>query len=150
MRHVRFLPLLCSLAALAGCALFVSRLTPPRLSIVSVHVRSADFWQQRLRVRIRVRNPNDLGLGVKTVSYVLDIDGQRIAAGICAQGFTVPAHGTAEFDTQVTANMAGAVLTVLAQGRNRPLHYRLRGRVQLAEGWLRSLPFDERGSFTLR
>ncbi len=144
------LPLLCCLAALAGCALLVSRLTPPRLSIVNVHVRRADFWQQRLRMRVRVHNPNNLDLGVKTVSYVLDIDGQRIASGICAQGFTVPAHGTAEFDTQVTANMAGALLTVLAQGRSRPVHYRLRGRVELSRGWLRSLPFDERGSFTLQ
>ncbi len=144
------LPLLCCLAALAGCALFVSRLTPPRLSIVNVQVRRADFWQQRLWVRIRVHNPNNLDLGVKTVSYVLDIDGQRIATGICAQGFTVPADGTAEFDTQVTANMAGTLLTVLAQGRSRPVHYRLRGRVELSRGWLRSLPFDERGSFTLQ
>jgi LEA14-like dessication related protein len=150
MRQLRFLPMLWTLAALAGCALFVSGLVPPRVSIVNVHVRRADFWQQRLRVRVRVSNPNDLDLGVKRVSYVLDIDGQRIATGICAQGFTVPAHGTAEFDTQVTANMAGALLTVLAQGHNRPMHYRLRGRVELSRGWLRSLPFDERGSLTLR
>ena len=150
MRQVRFVPLLWSLAALAGCALLVSRLTPPRLSIVAVHVRRADFWQQSLRVRVRVRNPNDLGLSVKAVDYVLDVDGQRIATGICAQGFTVPAHGTADFDTQVTANMAGALLSVLAQGRSRPVHYRLRGSVELAHGWLRSLPFDERGSFTLQ
>ena len=144
------LPLLLSLAALSGCALFISRLTPPRLSIVNVRVRRADFWQQRLQVRVRVRNPNDLGLDVRTVSYVLDIDGQRIATGICAEGFTVPPHGTAEFDTQVTANVAGALLTVLGQGRRRPVHYRLRGKVELSHGWLRSLPFDERGTFTLK
>jgi len=147
---VLLLPLLLSLAALSGCALLISRLTPPRLSIVNVRVQRADFWRQRLQVRVRVRNPNDLGLAVRTVSYVLDIDGQRIATGICAQGFTVPAHGAAEFDTQVTANAAGALLTVLVQGRRRPVHYRLRGKVELSHGWLRSLPFDERGTFTLK
>ncbi len=150
MRRLRFLPLLPALAALAGCALFISRLTPPRLSIVNVRVRRADFWQQRLQVRVRVRNPNDLGLAVRTVSYVLDIDGQRIATGICAQGFTVPPQGTAEFDTEVTANAAGALLAVLVNGRRRPVHYRIRGTVELSHGWLRSLPFDERGTFTLK
>lgn len=150
MRQLRFLPLLWVLAALSGCALFASRLTPPRLSIVNVQIRRADFWQQRLRLRVRVRNPNNLSLAVRTVSYVLDIDGQHIASGICAEGFTVPARGAAEFDTQVTANMAGALLTILANGRNRPVRYRLTGKVQLAHGWLRSLPFDERGTFTLR
>ena len=150
MKRLRWLPLLWALAALAGCALFVSRLAAPRLTIVNVQVRRADFWQQRLQVRVRVRNPNGLDLAVKRVSYALDIAGQRLATGTCAQGFTVPAHGSAEFDTEVTANMAGALLTLLTQGRNRPVRYRLTGRVELAHGWLRSLPFDERGSFRLR
>ena len=150
MRRLRWLPLLWALAALAGCALFVSRLAAPRLAIVNIQVRRADFWQQHLKVRVRVRNPNSLNLAVKSISYALDIAGQRLATGTCAQGFTVPAHGSAEFNTEVTANMAGALLTLLAQGRDRPVHYRLTGRVELAHGWLRSLPFDERGSFRLR
>ncbi len=143
------LSLLWVLAALGGCA-FLPRLVPPRLSIVHVQIRRADFWSQRLDVRVRVHNPNDVSLPVRNVQYALDIEGRRFATGTCAQGFTVPAHGTAEFDTEVTANMAGALLTVLARGHSRPVHYRLLGKVELARGWLHSLPFDERGVFTLQ
>ncbi len=150
MKRLRSLLLPWVFAALGGCALFVPKLAPPGLAIVNVRVRRADFWEQRLDVRVRVRNPNSVSLPVHNVQYTLDIEGRRFATGTCAQGFTVPAHGTADFDTEVTANMTGALLTVLARGRGQPIQYRLIGKVELSHGWLRSLPFDERGAFTLQ
>ncbi len=142
--------LLAILTTLSGCALFLPKLTPPQLAVIGVQVRRADFWSQRLAVRLRVTNPNDRNLPVKGLSYALDIDGQRFANGTSSQSFIVPARGTAEFTTDLTADMTGAVLTILSRGQHRPVHYRLRGKVQLSSGWWRSLPFDERGSFTLK
>ncbi len=150
MKRLGSLSLLLAIAALGGCALLVPKLAPPGLAIVNVRVRRADFWEQRLDVRVRVRNPNAVSLPVRNVQYALDIEGQRFATGTCAQGFTVPAHGTAEFDTEVTANMTGALLTALARGHGQSIRYRLIGKVELSRGWLRSLPFDERGSFRLQ
>ncbi len=138
------------LAALGGCAWFVPDLKAPRLAVVGVRVRRADFWQQHLDVRLRVRNPNSIGLSVASLTYTLAVNGQPVADGRCAQRFTVPPHGTAEFNTEVTANMAGAFLTILSGGRAHPVHYRLRGKVVLARGLLRELPFDERGQFLLK
>lgn len=150
MKQLRFLPLLWVLAALGGCALFVPKLTPPNVAIVNVRIRRADFWTQQLEVRVRVRNPNGVSLSVSNVQYALYIEGRRFANGTCAQGFTVPAHGSAAFDTEVTADMAGALLAILSHGRHQPVHYHLLGKVELSRGWLRSLPFDERGEFTLQ
>ncbi len=148
--RVRWLAPALLLAALGGCTWFMPRLDAPHVAVIGVRVRRADFWQQQLEVRLRVRNPNPISLPIDAVHYTLQIGDETIADGHTLGPFTVPAHGSAEFNTDVTANMAGALLTALATGRGRPIHYRLRGTVELAHDLLlRELPFDERGSFTL-
>jgi LEA14-like dessication related protein len=148
-RRARWLVPALALVLLGGCALVRPNLQVPRIAVIGVRVRRADFWQQQLVVRLRVTNPNAIRLPVAALSYALTVNGQRVADGHSAQSFTVPAHGSVEFDTEVTANMAGALLTVFGSGRQRLVHYRLRGEVELAHGLLRELPFDERGQFAL-
>jgi LEA14-like dessication related protein len=146
---MRSVPPLLVAAALSGCALLLPRLQTPKLSIVAVEVRRADFWQQQLTVRMRVENPNDRGLPVRGISYTILVDGETLATGASDASFEVPARGTADFNMNVTADVAGPVLAVLARGRG-PVDYHLRGKVELEHGWLRSMPFEERGTFTLR
>ena len=50
----------------------------------------------------------------------------------------------------VTANAAGALFTILASPAARPIDYRMKGRVELSHGWLRSIPFEQSGTFSLR
>lgn len=148
--RARWLAPVLLLAVLGGCAWLMPRFKTPRLEVIGVRVRRADFWQQRLEVRLRVRNPNGISLPVAAIYYTLRIDHHTFADGHTLAPFTVPAHGSAEFNTDVTANMASVLLTVLSTGRHGPVHYRLRGTVELAHELLRRLPFDERGSFTLQ
>ena len=135
--------------ALSGCALMVPKLATPKLSLVDIEVQTADFWQQRLRVRVRVGNPNDRALRVRGFSYTLYLGGEKLATGASDAGFVVPARGNAEFNMYVTANLVGPLLTILARGR-ASVDYHLTGKVELACGWLRSLPFAESGKITLR
>ena len=137
-------------AALGGCAWFTPNLHSPRLSVLGVQVVRADFWQQQLKVRLRVSNPNDISLPIESLQYALSLNGHRVADGRSARRFTVPPHGTAEFNTEVTTNMAGALFTLFSQGSARAVTYRLRGKVELARGLLRELPFNERGQFVLK
>ncbi len=140
--------LLC--ATLGGCTWLLPRLRSPQVRVVAIHVRSADFWQQRLRVRLQVRNPNDIRLPIEAIHYTLRIDGETVAHGHTVAPFTVAAHGSAQFNTYVTANMAGALLSVFAAGRRHPVRYQLRGEVDVAHALLHALPFDVRGQFNLR
>jgi LEA14-like dessication related protein len=149
VRNARQLAPVLVLAALGGCAWLVPKFQSPRVRVIGVHVRSANFWQQRLRVRLRVRNPNGISLPIEAIRYTLRIDGRIFAHGRTVRRFTVPAHGSAEFNTYVTANMAGALLRILSGGRTRPVRYRLRGEVEVAE-LLRELPFDAHGQFVIR
>lgn len=150
LRARRF-PLLLLLAlALSSCALLVPKLQTPRLSIVNIEVRKASFVEQQLRVRVRVENPNDRSLPVQGLSYTLYISGQAFATGASDASFVVPALGNAEFDMDVTANAAGALFTILAKPPGQSIDYRMKGRVELSRGWLRSIPFEQSGSFVLR
>jgi len=140
--------LLCA-ALVASCA--VTRLQPPRLSVVDVAVLGGDLWQQRLKVRMHVQNPNDRVLPVRGIVYTLEVEGQPFASGESAASFTVPALGEAEFDMKVNTNLAATVMQLLGRGGGaRDVAYHLTGKVSLAEGFLRSIPFEQRGAFRLQ
>ena len=134
------------IALLAACTT-AQKLEPPKVSIVRLQVVSADVWVQRLKVRLQLHNPNDRDLPVTAVEYTIEIAGQNVASGSYAESFVVPAHGDAEFDTNVTANLASALLRLLTHVPSTLVPYRLAGKVTLAEG-LGRIPFEEHASFT--
>ena len=138
------------LTLVAGCASTLE-LEAPKLSLVSMKLQSADIFSQRLQLRLRVQNPNDRELPVKGISYRIEVDDSELAQGLSDAPFVVPALGEAEFDVQVTANLAGTLAQLLARrGSADTLDYRLVGKVSLSSGFLRSIPFDERGSVKLK
>ncbi|HEX8782672.1 MAG TPA: LEA type 2 family protein [Steroidobacteraceae bacterium] len=133
----------------AACAV-APKLEAPKLSIVGVQVMSAELWAQHLKVRLHVHNPNDRELPVKGLEYTIEIAGKQVATGESATSFVVPPRGDAEFDTNVTTDLAGATLKLLTRGPNalaEEVPYRLSGKVSLASGLWRSIPFDGHGSF---
>jgi LEA14-like dessication related protein len=143
---------LAAAVLLAGCVLS-PKFTPPRLSIVNVQLEGGDLWEQRLKVRLHVENPNNRALPVKGLEYTLEVAGQQLARGASAASFIVPAMGESEFDTNVTTNLAGALLKLLGRGSEalgQSVEYHLTGKVSLSAGLLRSIPFDERGSVRLQ
>lgn len=145
---------LAALLLSAGCAGFGSRLESPKLSVVGVEIVRGDLFEQRFKARMRVQNPNDRSIAVRGVSYTLQIGGEELGRGLSGSSFTVPALGEAEFDMLVTANFAGTVMRLLERMRSDglpdSLSYRLRGEVKLAEGLVRTIPFDEKGAVKLR
>ncbi len=146
--------LLLAAIALAVTACATTRFETPRLQVVGVELQRSELFDQRLKVRLRVQNPNDRALPVKGITATMDLNGEEFAHGVAADAFTVPALGEAEFDLLLSANMAGAILKLLAgprDGRVRDaLEYRVRGKLSLASGLLRTIPFEERGSLPLR
>jgi LEA14-like dessication related protein len=134
---------------LAACALR-PKLEPPQLSIAGVQLVRGELWAQRFKLRLHVHNPNDRELAVKEIEYTLEVAGEQFARGESAASFVVPPHGDAEFDTNVSANLAGAALKVLSRGPGalaEEVPYRLSGKVSLADGLWRSIPFDDHGTF---
>jgi LEA14-like dessication related protein len=147
---VRALSVFLAVLGLCGCSLFVPKLEPPRLSVIDIEFQKGALWQQKLRIRMHVDNPNDRALPIRGITYVLDVNGQEFAHGESAASFVVPALGEAEFDMNMTANMAGTILSLLSHGSDPSVDYRITGRISLSEGLLRSIPFDQHGTFKLR
>jgi LEA14-like dessication related protein len=130
----------------AGCV-HPQALEPPKVSIIGVHVVSTELWMQHLKVRLRLHNPNDRELPVTAIEYTVEIAGQEVGSGSATQGFVVPPHGDAEFDSSVVTNVAAAALKLLSRGPRTLVPYRLAGKVSLAQG-LGRVPFEEQASFT--
>jgi LEA14-like dessication related protein len=140
-------------AMLGGCSLFVPKFETPQLSVMGIEVQKADLWEQRMKVRLRVVNPNDRPIPVKGLTCALEVAGQELAHGVSGASFNVPALGEAEFDMNMTANMAGAIIKLLGKGSDSlgdEVEYRVTGKISLSEGLLRSIPFEDHGKFKLR
>ena len=135
--------------ALSGCSVLWAHWQAPSLTVVNIQLGHSDLWQQHLQVRMSVHNPNDRELPVQGLSYTLDVNGEECAHGESGASFVVPARGDAEFDMSVTANAAAVLLRLFAHGNAPALQYRIRGKVELASGLLRSVPFEQRGELQL-
>jgi LEA14-like dessication related protein len=152
MPRMRAVAAAAALALLgSGCAL-APKFTAPTLSIVGVRLEGSDLLAQHLKVRLHVQNPNDRTLPVKAIAYTLEVDGQPFATGESAESFVVPALGEAEFDMNVTTNVAGTLVRLLTRGPDAlaSVPYHLSGKVSLSEGWRQSIPFEQRGTFRVQ
>ena len=152
-RRMRGLPRLAP-ALVAGLLMACApHFEKPELSVVNVQLVSSSVWEQHLKVRVHVHNPNDRALPVKGIDYSLEVMGQQAASGQSDASFVVPAQGDAEFDMSVTTNLAGTLLQLLARGSSalsQEVPYRFTGKVQLSQGILRSIPFEQSGTFRLQ
>ena len=144
------------LLAIAGCAGLSPRLETPKLSIVKVELIKGELFEQRLRAHMRVQNPNDRELAVKGITYTIELGGEELGRGMSGSSFVVPRLGEAEFDMMVNANLASTLLKLAGRAKKpgggslEALEYRIVGKVQLAQGLLRTIPFEEKGSLKLR
>jgi LEA14-like dessication related protein len=144
---------LAFLAGLLGaCSALAPKLEAPHLSIGNVELLSGSVWEQRLRVHLRVENPNARALPVSSLVYTIEVAGQELAHGAANESFLVPANGASEFATDVTANVAGALVAILGRGgsSNQAVDYRITGKVTLSGGLVRSIPFEHSGTFKLQ
>jgi LEA14-like dessication related protein len=138
---------------LGACSALGPKLEAPNLSVVGVELLESDIFQQRVKLKLRVQNPNDRDLPIKGVSTQVELAGEEFATGVSSAQFNVPALGETDFDMIVTANMAGALVRVLGRKggeKTNEIEYRVKGKVSLASGLLRSIPFDEKGTLKLQ
>ena len=141
--------LLLSVPWFAGCAA-LPKYETPKLSVVALKMQGGDFFSQRVQVRLRVFNPNARELPISGITYRIEINDAEVGNGSTSAPFTVPAMGEVEFDMQITANLAGALAKLLSRrNSSEELAYRLVGDVSLTSGFLRRIPFDERGKVKL-
>ena len=145
---MKYLPAIVLTLGIAGCVGLGTKLETPHVAFVGLKAVEANLFEQRLEVRLRVQNPNNIELPVKGLDVDVELAGEHFAHGVSAREFTVPANGEAEFDMNVTANAASALIRILGSDRKSldAVEYRLKGKLSTRLGMLRSVPFDESGT----
>ncbi len=139
------------LVFLASCSLVAPKFEKPQISVVSVDLKGGNFLQQNFLVKLNVQNPNDRTLPVTSLHVELNVDGERIASGSSSRAFVVPAHGESQFDMNITANVALALLKLAGRKdqHSDSIEYEMTGGASLDLPFLRDLPFHQHGSVAL-
>jgi LEA14-like dessication related protein len=134
-----------------GCASSV-KLDSPKVSLISVSMMSADFFNQQFKVRLHVENPNTIALPIKKIEYKIMLEGDSFAEGESTAAFVVPASGSNEFDLIVNAHFASSLGRLLSRtyGENRnSVHYDVVGTVDVDKAFVPTLAFRESGMVEL-
>lgn len=149
--RTRLALIVLAVVALGGCAAIPTNLKTPEVSFVSLRAVEASFFEQRLEVRMKVRNPNDVELPVNGLDVDIELAEEPFAHGESVREFVVPANGEAEFDMQVTANAATALLKIAGGDRRKSdaIDYKLKGKLSTRIGLLRTIPFEETGTLPI-
>ncbi len=147
---VRLAAILLSLG-LAGCA-HLMQLEAPDVQLTRLEILepTPGALEQRFAVGLRLINPNNRAIKLNGLDFELEVNGQRLARGVSDRPFELPRLGDAETSVIVTTSLYDVLrqAVLLGDRRTTALDYRLRGRLHLGVGLLRSLPFDHRGSLS--
>jgi LEA14-like dessication related protein len=139
---------LALLLTATGCA-SVTALEPPQVEVTSVSFLEPmpGSLEQRFAVGLRLLNPNNRALAIDGLDFDLDLNDRRLASGVTNQPFELPRLGQAETSVIVTTSVREVLRQALDLGTrlDAPMDYRVRGRVHLGTGFIRSVPFDYRG-----
>ena len=145
--RTRLTSMVAAALVLAGCSAIPTHLETPEVSFVALRAVEASLFEQRLEVRMKVRNPNDVELPVNGLDVAIELAEEPFAHGVSVREFVVPAKGEAEFDMQVTANAATALLKIMGgEQKSDAIGYKLKGKLSTKLGLLRTIPFEETGT----
>ena len=151
----RTLTLSCGLLllVLSGCATTIDDIVrSPAVQLRSVEVMGLGFNGQTFLLSFDVENPNPFALPVSSVSYSLNLDGQRFATGQTPGDFSVPASGSGQFAISVELdllNSAPQLLSIIRQGVRRDITYELDGRFAVDIPLAPAVSFRNSGSIRL-
>lgn len=149
-RFVRLAAVLALLVA-GGCASFTA-LEAPEVQVTSLQMLepAQGSLEQRFAVGLRLTNPNNRALSVDGLDFELDLNDRRLARGVTNRAFELPRLGEAETSVIVTTSVFDLLRQAVELGSRQEaaMDYRLRGRLHLGSGFVRSVPFDHRGTLT--
>ena len=142
---------LLTLLLAAGCA-SLTAVEPPSVQVTSLRMLepAQGSLEQRFAVGLRLVNPNNRALSIDGLDFELDLNDQRLARGVTNRAFELPRLGEAETSVIVTTSVFDLLRQAVELGNRRdvPLDYRLRGRLHLGSGFVRTVPFDYRGTLS--
>jgi len=144
--------LLVAALAVAGCSVLAPKFEKPQFSVVSIEMTGGNFLRQNFLVKLNIQNPNDRTLPVSRLHVELNIAGEQVASGVNTTAFVVPARGDTQFDMEISANMALALLKVAGRKDQHAdsIEYDMTGGASIDLPFLSDLPFRQHGALSLK
>lgn len=146
---LRLLTILLLILAATGCT-GLQNLEAPDISVTSLRLLEAEQrgLEQRFAVGLRIINPNDRALTVNGLDFELDVNGRQLVRGVSDRRFELPRLGEAETEVIVTTSVLDLLWKAVEFGSRADgkMDYRLKGRLHLGSGLVRTIPFDHRGT----
>lgn len=152
MQRLTRITLLLAAGMLSACSTLESLVEPPGVTLRNVEVQSLDLTQQSFLLSFDVTNPNPFPLPIRSISYAIDLDGQRFASGDTASEFTVAAGSDSEFAISVDLNLlqtAPQLLFIVRDGVRRDIPYALEGRLGIDLPYAKPVAFRTDGLIRL-
>jgi hypothetical protein len=129
--------------ALAGCAAFGPRITPPTVIVTDVRLDRVESVDAYFVAGVLLTNPNAQDIAVEALDGRLGVEGETVATAALSAPVRVPAGGTASAEI-VAKTGIDAILRAVANAMRRlgatppggspALHYVLEGQLRLANG----------------
>jgi LEA14-like dessication related protein len=141
------LALWCVIAC--GCAAVVPHLQPPTLTVTAIEFAGGDLQRQQMHLTLHVVNPNARDIAIRGIDCSFEVEGQPFAQGSTDAAFTLPASGETDFGLNVTANLNNALMALAGGFGHHTVDYHLYGQVHLGGGFVRTIPFDQKGRVRL-
>ncbi len=130
------------LVTLVGCASWLMKGEPPEMLVTNVTPLEETACEQRLQVDLRIRNPNDFDLLATGIDFTLNLNGKRLARGLCNTAITIPRLSDTVVSVQTSTSTFDVVRQLLSFSEAKGLSYGITGRLHLKDG---RMSFDNSG-----
>ena len=113
---------------------------------------AVDLDSQTFVLEFDVDNPNPFPLPISAISYVIELQGLRLASGEMQSAFTVPARSDSHFEITVDVDLmrtAPQLMFIVRDGFYRDIPYALEGRFAIDVPFANPVAFRNEGSIRL-
>lgn len=141
---------LAILALLASACASLSQRDPLYIDVAGIEQIPGEGMELVLALQIRVQNPNDAPVEYDGVALALDINGQKLAAGVSDEVGVVPRYGETVFTIPMTISafdVARQLYRYMSADEPSELRYSVRGKLE--GGLFGTRRFQDEGMFTL-
>ncbi|MFO1152425.1 MAG: LEA type 2 family protein [Rhodospirillales bacterium] len=138
------------MAVLAGCSSLIGPdVKPPEVTVESAGLTRPGIVTQEVTLGLDLQNREHRDLAVDSISFDVDVNGQRMGSGVLLKSFVLPADGSVRIDVPVKVATSDLLTAMGRLGSEKTIAYTLDGQLRLAGGDKGEVPFTEKGELAL-
>lgn len=136
-----------SIFVFSGCTLLnMAKFKKPEMNLKSIKLEKFSFEKMDLIFSVEVKNPNDFDIDMKSLSYEVEMNEQKIATQNVSNPVKVEALKTSTVELPLSVNMGQIFSSIGGLLQSKESTYKISGSAQF--GFI-TLPFSETGFFII-